>query len=278
MRLSISNIAWNVDQDEDVAILLRQFNVNAIDVAPNKYFPEPSSTEKSEIDRVRDWWKQRGIDVIGMQSLLFGTVGFNMFAAKDIQEKMLSHLRDVCRIGSILGASRLVFGSPKNRDSSTVPKESVRELACSFFRRLGDIANENGVSICLEPNPKRYGSNFMENSLDTAAVVVDVAHPAIKMQFDSGAMAINGESPAEIIEKVAPLIGHIHASEPDLNTFGEGGVDHRLVGMELNRWRPDLGVCVEMLSPKAGDNLSAIGKALVLATSCYRDVRSMNIQ
>ena len=46
---------------------------------------------------------------------------------------MLEHLRAVCRIGAGLGATRLVFGSPKNRDRSGLSDawHSSRRLA--FF-------------------------------------------------------------------------------------------------------------------------------------------------
>jgi hypothetical protein len=51
-----------------------------------------------------------------MQALLFGTTGLNVFGDNKSQEAMLEHLRAVCRIGAGLGATKLVFGSPKNRD------------------------------------------------------------------------------------------------------------------------------------------------------------------
>ena len=41
----------------------------------------------------------------------------------------------------------------------------------NFFRRLGDIAQEHDVILCLEPNPICYQANFMTNSLETVEVV-----------------------------------------------------------------------------------------------------------
>lgn len=118
MRISISNLAWDVKEDLEVANLLNLFNVDAIDIAPGKYFPEPASASIADIHAVKDWWQERGIDIIGMQALLFGTTGLNVFGSESIQKKLLDHLAAVCRIGAGLGASRLVFGSPKNRDCS----------------------------------------------------------------------------------------------------------------------------------------------------------------
>ena len=59
MRLSISNIAWDVAEDEAIARLLKTYHVNAIDIAPGKYFPDPHIATSAEIASVRQWWADR---------------------------------------------------------------------------------------------------------------------------------------------------------------------------------------------------------------------------
>ena len=271
MRIAISNIAWDVRDDEAVAALLRQYDVDAIDIAPGKYFPDPRQATANEIDAVRAGWQTRGIAITGMQALLFGTTGLNLFGNAATRAAMLAHLDAVCRIGAGLGASRLVFGSPKNRDRAGLSDTETEPLALDFFRRLGDIADTHGVWVCLEPNPPCYGANFMTTSAETAAVVSRVAHPAIRMQLDTGAMAINGESAEEVIRTCAPLIGHVHASEPNLATLGDGGCDHRPVGRALRATLPEQIVTIEMLAAKNESPLQAIERALQVAIRHYRD-------
>jgi D-psicose/D-tagatose/L-ribulose 3-epimerase len=133
MRIAISNLAWDISNDEEIATLLNIYKVDAIDVAPGKYFPNISSASASDIERVCDWWRSRGITITGMQSLLFGTSGFNLFGDRDKQESMLTHLDAICRIGSGLGATRLVFGSPKNRDRSLLSEEQTHSTSVAFF-------------------------------------------------------------------------------------------------------------------------------------------------
>jgi D-psicose/D-tagatose/L-ribulose 3-epimerase len=36
MRIAISNIAWDVSEDEQVATLINKYGIDAIDVAPGK--------------------------------------------------------------------------------------------------------------------------------------------------------------------------------------------------------------------------------------------------
>lgn len=272
MRLSISNIAWDVSEDEDVAKLLKRYNIDAIDIAPGKYFPEPAKASEEDITHVKQWWASRGIDITGMQALLFGTVGLNVFGSPEVQNALLLHLAAVCRIGAGLGATRIVFGSPKNRDRTGLSDEQVQAISVSFFRQLGDIAQAHGVTICLEPNPACYGANFMTTSAETAEVIRQIAHPAILMQLDTGAITINREDPATILANCASLIGHVHASEPELAPLGDGETNHAVMAAELRQQLPEYIVTIEMLATKNESHLLSIERALDVAVSSYRNL------
>ena len=274
MRIAISNIAWEPEDDDDLAGLLQRHGIDAIDVAPGKYFPEPGAATGQEIARVRNWWAERGIEITGMQALLFGTTGLNVFGRAEVQDAMLRHLAAVCRIGAGLGATRLVFGSPKNRDRGGLGDDRASEVASAFFRRLGDIAQSRGVLMCLEPNPSRYGANFMTTSAETARSVEQVSHPAVCMQFDTGALTINGEDPAAVLQSHAVLIGHIHASEPDLVPLGDGGTDHVKMSESLMRFLPEHPVCIEMLATAREPHRASVQRALKVAIRHYRSMSS----
>ncbi len=271
MRLAISNIAWDISEDKDIAKLLNHYKVDAIDIAPGKYFPDPPKTTDTEIVRVKQWWEARGIEITGMQALLFGTTGLNVFGSSEVQDVLLKHLAAVCRIGAGLGATRIVFGSPKNRDRTGLSDEQVIEMAIPFFRRLGEIAQSYGVLICLEPNPACYGANFMTTSDETAVVVRQVAHPAIRMQLDTGAITINGEDPVAVLENCASLIGHVHASEPEIAPLGDKGADHATIAQCLRSLLPESIVTIEMLATKDEPHIVSIERALGVAIRHYRN-------
>lgn len=269
MKISISNIAWDTAHDEQVCGILRRHGVDAIDIAPGKYFPDFFAASADHITRVRDWWSERGIKIVGMQSLLYGTQGLNLFSEPDVQQRMIDHLQQVCRIGDGLNARRLVFGSPRNRDRSGLSDEQAFESAILFFRRLAEVAQRHGVTICLEPNPECYGSNFMTSSAETAAVVKAVAHPAIRMQFDTGALSINGEIPSKICSEFCGLIGHVHASEPQLVPVGTGATDHKASAAALVEFLPDAPVTIEMLTSCSVDPIAAVESSVEYVVACY---------
>ncbi|WKN23570.1 sugar phosphate isomerase/epimerase family protein [Azotobacter vinelandii] len=271
MRLAVSNIAWDVVEDEAVAMLLQRFAVDAIDVAPGKYFPEPTKATHEDIARVKSWWAEHGIEITGMQALLFGTTGLNVFGSNESRAILLTHLAAVCRIGAGLGATRLVFGSPRNRDRNGLSDQETLDVAIPFFRRLGDIAQASGVVICLEPNPICYGANFMTTSVETAQVVRQVAHPFIRMQLDTGALTINDENPLVILHDCAALIGHVHASEPDLVPLGDARSEHGKIAAALRQYLPNHVVSIEMVATKSESHIVSIERALQVALQYYRN-------
>ncbi|MFC4964375.1 MULTISPECIES: sugar phosphate isomerase/epimerase [Alcaligenes] len=271
MRLSISNIAWQPEEDQRIATLLEQHQIDAIDIAPGKYFSSPELATKAEIMAVKQWWHERGISIIGMQSLLFGTTGLNVFGDKASRSGLLTRLQAIFRIAGILGATRLVFGSPRNRDRHSLSDQEATDSAIQFFQQAANYAADEGVLLCLEPNPVCYGANFMTNSQETALVVKAVNHPALRMQLDTGAITINQEDVAQVLNSYAALIGHVHASEPQLVPLGDNGTDHGKMASALAQSLPKAIVTIEMLATETEPALQSISRALHVAIQAYRN-------
>lgn len=274
MRIAFSNIAWDTSEDAVVAALLQRHGIDAIDVAPGKYFSDPQAATQAQAQAVKQWWQDQGIELTGMQALLFGTTGLNMFGDPAAQKAMLQRLNAVCRIGGWLGATRLVFGSPKNRDRTGLSDAQTQDTAVSFFRQLGQMASDHGVLVCLEPNPERYHCNFMTDTDEAAQMVRLVNHPSIRMQLDTGAITINQESAANMIDAHADVIGHVHASEPDLRPLGDAGCDHASAAKALRNHLPGHVVSIEMVATTGETHLVSMARALKVAQAHYGDIEA----
>ena len=246
MRISISNIAWEKDEEPAIAELLTRLGITAVDVAPGKYFPDVAAASDADIRKVRAWWEERGISIYGMQSLLFGTKGLNVFGDSDSQERLLQHLRHVCRVAEGLGATRLVFGSPRNRDRSGLSDKEADDIALQFFGRLGDIAQNHGIVITLEPNPVCYGTNWITTTKEAYAFVKKLGNPGIAMQLDTGTVITNSEDTAEFSE-VKDAVGHVHLSEPGLLPLCLATKEHDAVFLSAACIDPGT-VTIEMLT------------------------------
>jgi sugar phosphate isomerase/epimerase len=270
MRLAVSNIAWDTSEDEIIAQLLRSYKIDAIDIAPGKYFPNPKHQSNASINQVKLWWNQYGIEITGMQALLFGTHGLNIFGDKQIQKALLAHLEDICSIAGRLGAPRLVFGSPKNRDRHIYTYSEALDIAIPFFMQLGTIAQNHGVYVCLEPNPICYGANFMTTSAQTAEVVKAVDHPAIRMQLDTGSVIINKEDIFMVLNSYSDLIGHVHLSEPHLIPLGDSDTKHNQLAEAINIFLPQHVCTIEMVATQNEDHLLSIGRAICTGMTYYQ--------
>ena len=122
MNLSISNIAWNIDEDEEISKILNDYKINFIDIAPNKYFHEIITTNNQDILKVKNFWKRRNIQISCMQSLLFNTKNFNIFNYDEHSSgSILNHLEKIIKIANKLGAKNLIFGELINFISERIP-------------------------------------------------------------------------------------------------------------------------------------------------------------
>jgi sugar phosphate isomerase/epimerase len=109
----------------------------------------------------------------------------------------------------------------------------------------------------------------MTSSAETAAVVEAVAHSAIMMQFDTGALSINGETPSTICSEFRNLIGHVHASEPQLVPVGTGATEHAAFAAALHEFLPDAPVTIEMLTNSTDDPMAAVEASVEYVVACY---------
>ena len=268
MRLSISNIAWDSPLDAHVAELLLQLGVTTIDVAPGKYFPDPIQASEKDIETVRQWWADRGITIYGMQSLLFGTTGLNVFGNADSQNAMLKHLKAVCRIAEGLGVKRLVFGSPRNRDRTGLTDEQAQCLALEFFNRLGAIATNHGVVIAIEPNPTCYGTNWITTTEDAFKFVTMLGNPGIAMQLDTGTVLINEEA-SSVVHKVSGAVGHVHISEPKLVPVGDNPLMHAPLVKPIQTLGVDV-LTIEMVTQGATNTLKTIERSIKSIQTIYQ--------
>src|SRR5438067_13720964 len=115
MKISISNIAWENEYDLAVADILSNNGIHGIDIAYTKIWPSLSAASAEAVNHYRSFWNSRNINVIGMQSLIYGRPDLLLFGGHEVRKKMMKYLIDVFELAAQLGAVPLVFGSPKNR-------------------------------------------------------------------------------------------------------------------------------------------------------------------
>ena len=273
MTIAISNIAWN-EPDESVSRVMREFGVAGVEIAPTKVWPAPLEATESEVRAYRDSWDRRGIRIVALQSLLFGRLDLTLFQSGQARAKMFEYLAGVIRLGSRLGASVCVFGSPKNRLAGTLNPDELEEIAVPFFRDVGQVAAENGLTFCLEPNPTIYGCDYITNSQEGLELARKVNSPGFGLHLDAAAMTASQETVPAALSRVGLALKHFHASEIHLAPIGAGTVNHNEFAAALRQIHYTGWVSIEMRSVAGSDDISRIRDSLRLVSAIYGEAAS----
>lgn len=254
MRLSVSNLGWGSSDPEQVRAILESHGISGVELAPTAVWPQAPSVDDGLLRGEREFWSRGGLAVSGVQSLLFGHPELRLFdvAAHDA---LHAHLTQMIRLASALGASRAVFGSPRNRLRGSLGTEAADELATTFFQRLTPVLEAEEVVLTLEPNAKAYGADYLTDYESCLRLARLVASEHVKAQIDTGCLAMENVDPALAVRAHAP--GHVHVSAPNLLP-PPGAVDHAQVNAAL-RERGYSGWCtLEMLPGAQGRELQVL--------------------
>jgi sugar phosphate isomerase/epimerase len=221
-RLAVSNIAWTPDEDLHALPLLGALGVRGLEIAPGIAFadqPDPFEPSAAALSRLQDTLDRHGLELVSMQSLLFGVSGAALFGDEAARARLATGVGRAIHLAGRLGIPNLVFGSPANR---RIPEgmaiRDAEAIATATFRRLGDRCAAAGTRLALEPNPRDYGTNYLTSMSEAADAVRRIAHPAVTLNFDLGALAMNGEraQAGQRFGEYRDLVGHVHVSEPHL--------------------------------------------------------------
>lgn len=223
MKLAVSNIAWApADRDAAYAIL-RGAGITGLEIAPGLFFDGAADVfvpTEVEAEAALGAMRRAGLELVSMQSLLFGVEGAALFEGEAGLDRLRAGMGRAITLAGRVGIPNLVFGSPRQRNMPDgLDREAAGSLAVDVFRRFGDAAAVAGTRISIEPNPAAYGTNFLNRIAEAEAFVRRVDHPAITLIVDVGALHMNGDfdTVETVAERAVALVSHVHISEPNLD-------------------------------------------------------------
>ncbi|MEX0771762.1 MAG: sugar phosphate isomerase/epimerase family protein [Balneolales bacterium] len=105
--------------------------------------------------------------------------------------------------------------------ANKAPEEQEYEWSAEVLSAAGDYAAQAG--IMLTPEAVNRFECYLCNTMEQLVNLVQrVGHPNVRAHFDTHHANIEEKKMAEAIHKVAPVLGHVHISESDRGTPGEG--------------------------------------------------------
>ena len=176
----------------------------------------------------------------------------------------LKHMEWILECCAALGAK--IVGGPLHSTighfSGDGPTADEHKRAVDFHRAAGEIARKHGVTIALEAI-NRFECYFVNTMTDLAAHLSAVKHPNVKGMYDTFHANIEEKDPIAAISAIWPHLCHVHISENDRGTPGEGHIDFAPVFAALKHSGYDGWLTIE-----------AFGRALpelAAATRVWRD-------
>jgi D-psicose/D-tagatose/L-ribulose 3-epimerase len=225
LRFAFSNIAWTPHDDSAVLSLLRRHRIEGIEVAPTAVWGSWETMTVSQARTYRQWLREQGFEVPALQAVLYGRPEARLFESRG-ETLLLDHFALVAAIASGLGARVVVLGAPSQRDRGERSWPQALEHAAAVLRTAAALFHDQGCCLCIEPNPRRYGCNFVNTAAEGLELVAAVDHPGFGLHLDAAGMHLEKEDLASALPAALPVLRHFHLSEPDLRDFREPEVPH----------------------------------------------------
>lgn len=212
MKLSISNIAWTAEHDNQIYALMQQYGFSGLEIAPTRIFTE---TPYDKLDAAKKWSEHLKIQyefvISSMQSIWYGRQE-KIFGTEEEFNTLIDYTKKAIDFAAVIGCNNLVFGCPRNRN---IPEGANATIGINFFKTIGDYAASKNTVIGIEANPPIYNTNYISDTASAIELIKRIDSLGIKLNLDIGTMIHNHENISELVGNVS-LINHVHISEPGL--------------------------------------------------------------
>lgn len=213
MNLSISNIAWQCEQDETIYNYMEKYGFKGLEIAPTRWISSDPYDHISEaIEIYQDIRTRHNFLISSLQSIWYGKTE-SIWDTLNGRNFLFRYTKKAIDFAFALGCGNLVLGCPKNRNK---PEDADESGVLAFYRELGEYALAHGTVLAIEPNPSIYHTNYINTTSEAVELVKLVGSDGFGLNLDIGTMIENGETPC-VLKGAWPYVNHVHISEPFLN-------------------------------------------------------------
>lgn len=253
MKFAICNEIFQGWTLEDTLGAAARFGYDGLEIAPFTLADSVTDVSAAARQRMREAAARAGIQFAGLHWVLVKPDGLYINHPDPVvRQRTARYFCDLVGFCADLGGTRIVVGSPKQRDVMPgVSPEQAAEWARETFRPAVSEAGERGVTICLEPLGP-VDTNFINTAAEAVAFVRELSSPNFRIILDVKAMCAESKPIPQIIRESWPYFAHFHANDRNLKGPGFGEVDFRPIAAALEEVGYDGFVSVEVFKFEEG--------------------------
>ena len=212
----VSNLAWKKKEENKAFQILKKNRIKFLEFAPNLLL---NKFNKEGIKRVKKKCLKYGLKPFSMQSVLYNVKNAFIFGSKFQNKIFFQELKKKIVLAKKLGVKIIVFGSPSNKKRFDKNNTLLDKIFIKTFRKISTFCKKKDVTICLEPNPKIYKSEYLINTNEAIKLIKKINKKNILLNFDLGASLANKEDLQSLVERNISYIGHVQISAPKLKNL-----------------------------------------------------------
>lgn len=207
MKLALSNLAWDFEENEKMFSELKNLEINNIEGVLTKVSSWENLNEE-KIYNLKKILEENGLKVFSLQSIFFGVVCEGLHDCKVV----IPHIKKLISYSKILGVEILVLGSPNLRKKVEGLEQKLNET----FKTIDSLLFSSNIKICIEPNTKSYGGEYFHNLDEITKFIKKNNFLNVKTMIDTHNLFLEDLDPSSEIKKYIDYVEHIHISEPKL--------------------------------------------------------------
>lgn len=220
MKYGLNMLLWTTDTNESHFPLLSQIKQWGYDAVELPIFNlDPAGYKKVAAH----------LDSVGLErsAVTISTDDANPIdPSPAIRQAALDRLKKVIDICHVAGVPKLCgpFHSAIGKFSGAGPTKDELAWGKEILLQVADHAKQAGVTLVFE-YLNRFECYFATCAADAAKFIRDCNHPNLRMMYDTFHANLEEKCLADAIKTCADVTVHVHISENDRSTPGEGHVD-----------------------------------------------------
>jgi sugar phosphate isomerase/epimerase len=246
LEFAICNEIWRDTGIEKIFTKAAALGFDGVEIAP---FTLAESVADISADRRREIVRaaaDAGVAIVGLHWLFLSPKGLHLTTPDQaVWQKSVDYLKALTDFCGDLGASVMIFGSPKQRDIETGNDHAAGiQRAADAFRAAGQVAADRNVHLAFEAlAPKE--TNFINTAKEATELASRADHPNVGIMLDTKAMSAMPDGIIGTTEKYGAAALHFHVNDPSGKGPGMNGTDFKPILAALAKTGYDRWVSAE---------------------------------